>query len=130
MNAKKPSPPVVLSTRGRKLWRDLHAVFEFDAHETAVVIEACRLLDTIDSLQAAITTDGVMLTGSQGQLVVNGAVAELRQQQLALTRLLTALNLDAATAGGNGVAMQREISSKAKKAADARWSRSKAVRGG
>lgn len=58
---------------------------------------------------------------------MNGAVAELRQQQLALTRLLTVLNLDAAGAGSAG--MVREITAQAQRAANARWSKSKQVRG-
>ncbi len=119
-------PPKILGTRGRKQWRDLHAVYEFDSHETALVLEMCRMLDTIDGLQGAVTDLGIMVTGSQGQPVVNGAVAELRQQQLALARLLTILNLDAVE---GDVGLQREISAKAKRAAEARWSRSKEVRG-
>lgn len=89
-----------LGPRGREFWDAQQAQLEFDPHEAAVLLEACRTLDMIDSLAGAIDADGVMLTGSQGQRVVNGAVAELRQQQAALARLIIQLNLDAPDVAG------------------------------
>ncbi len=64
-DTKTPLPPRLLGVRGRKLWRELHAVYEFDTHEAAIVLEACRLVGTIDALQAAIDDLGVIVTGSQ-----------------------------------------------------------------
>ncbi|MDN4639700.1 P27 family phage terminase small subunit [Agreia sp. PsM10] len=86
--------PRILKDRGRKLWRDLQREAEFDPHETPVLLETCRTVDTIDALADAIERDGVMITGSQGQSVINPAVAELRQQQQSLARLMGILNLD------------------------------------
>lgn len=84
-----------LGARGRAFWDEQQAELEFDPHEEQVLLEACRTMDTIDALSTAIDRDGVMLTGSQGQARLNGAVAELRQQQAALARLIVQLNLDA-----------------------------------
>ena len=89
-----------LGARGRQFWDAQQAQLEFDPHEEAVLLEACRTLDTIDSLARAVKTDGVMLVGSQGQPVLNGAVPELRQQQAALARLIIQLNLDATDVAG------------------------------
>lgn len=123
-------PPAALGRRGKALWRVLHSELEFDAHEEAIVLEACRTADVIDDLAAVVEKAGVMSTGSTGQVVVHPAVPELRQQQAALSRLLTSLNLSDALDGGSGqVAISRAISSSAQAAANARWNRSKGARG-
>ncbi|MBB5641788.1 P27 family phage terminase small subunit [Cryobacterium roopkundense] len=115
-----PDPPTVLGDRGRTLWAQIHETYEFDPQDTNLVIEVCRTLDTIDTLAAAIAADGVMVTGSQGQLVMNGAVGELRQQQAAYARLVTMLNLNAAATGS---ALITATSASASAAANARWSK-------
>ncbi|MHA3723463.1 hypothetical protein ACXR2T_06250 [Leucobacter sp. HY1910] len=92
-------PPEYLGVRGAAFWVAQQAAYEWDEHDSQVLVEACRTLDTIDALAAAIEHDGVMLAGSQGQPVLNGAVAELRQQQTSLARLLAALDLDAEEVG-------------------------------
>lgn len=107
------SKRVELGVRGSEFWASLHEEFEYDSHTSELVFEACRVLDVIDSLQVSIADDGVMVAGSQGQLVVNGAVAELRQQQAILIRLIQNLGLD-----DEG---QSEVSRKAQMAAQARW---------
>jgi hypothetical protein len=89
-----------LGARGREFWDEQQKQLEFDPHEAQVLLEACRILDTIESLSEAIGADGVMVVGSQGQPVLNGAVAELRQQQAALARLIIQLNLDAPDVAG------------------------------
>jgi hypothetical protein len=89
-----------LGSRGRGFWDEQQKQLEFDVHEEQVLLEACRTMDVIGSLSDAVRRDGVMLVGSQGQPVVNGAVAELRQQQAALARLIVQLNLDAADVAG------------------------------
>lgn len=124
---KPPSAPRGLLTRGRAFWRTTVADFELDEHELRLLHEACRMLDTIDELDAQMKADGVMAAGSQGQPVLHPAVAERRQQQLALARLMATLNLDATddTAG-----LVREASAKARAAADARWSKSEKARRG
>lgn len=116
-----PKPPRSLKVRGRKLWREITATFEFDAQEMPLLLEVCRTLDTIDDLSAAVEADGTMTTGSQGQKVVNPAVAELRQQQASFGRLLTMMNLDAAAAGSS---IAKLTTVRAKTAANARWKRS------
>lgn len=123
-------PPSMLGRRGKALWRVLHNDLEFDAHEEAIVLEACRTADVIDDLADVIEKAGVMATGSTGQVVVHPAVPELRQQQAAFSRLLTALNLSDALDGSSGqVAVSRAISTSAQAAANARWNRSKGARG-
>ena len=116
-----------LKARGLDLWNQLHDTYEFDAQETNLVTEVCRTLDTIDTLAASVSLDGVMLTGSQGQLVLNSAVAELRQQQAAYARLVTMLNLNDAESGS---ALITARSASAAAAANARWSTPKRAQRG
>ncbi|WP_282826952.1 P27 family phage terminase small subunit [Gulosibacter sediminis] len=122
----KPKTPAGLRGRGGRLWRDLHADLEFDVHETELVLELCRTVNRIDELQATIDEHGTMVAGSTGQLIVNPAIAEQRQQQATLARLVTLLNLPSEDAGQQA----QMISLQAKRAAEARWAKSKAVRGG
>jgi hypothetical protein len=113
-----PPPPDGLGARGADFWTAAQEQLEFDDRETDLLIEVCRTLDTIDLLSAAIDTDGVMLTGSQGQRVLNGAVAERRQQQAAYARLVTQLNLDGAEEAS---AMKSPRSASAAETAKRRW---------
>lgn len=110
-------PERALGARGRAFWAAAQEEYEFDIHESEVLLEACRGLDMIDRIAKAVESDGVMLKGSQGQPVLNGAVGELRQQQAAVARLLSQLNLDAAEVGQVLTAKQVQ----AKAAAQSRW---------
>ena len=121
-----PRPPKGMTGRASRLWRALHEVLEFDPHETQLLIEACRALQRIDELEAAVAEHGVMVPGSTGQLVVNPAVAEQRQQQATLARLVTLLGIDLDPSSAPTVAV---ISQQARRAAEARWARSKGARG-
>ena len=121
------APKHGLKARGLGLWTQLHETYEFDPQETNLVIEVCRTLDTIDTLAASIKKDGTMVLGSQGQMVLNSAVAELRQQQAAYARLVTMLNLNAAESGS---ALLTATSASASAAANARWSKVKRAQRG
>ena len=112
------APKHGLKARGLDLWNHLHDTYEFDPQETNLVVEVCRTLDTIDTLAASIKKDGTMVLGSQGQMVLNSAVAELRQQQAAYARLVTMLNLNAAESVS---ALITARSASAAAAANARW---------
>lgn len=114
-----PKVPAGLGLRGAAFWKAVQADLEFDARETDLLIEVCRTLDTIDELSVAVERDGIMLKGSQGQQVLNGAVAELRQQQASYARLVTQLNLDGAE---SGVGMRSPRGASASATAKRRWS--------
>ena len=126
MKTDTDGPPVILRTRGKALWIELQEKFEFDPQDVQLLLETCRTLDVIDSLSQSMDTDGVMIVGSQGQMVLNSAVAELRQQQAAFARLVGHLNLLDAELGQAISARSRA----AKTAGQARWREGKkATRG-
>lgn len=114
-----------LGVRGRELWDEVQSRYVLDRHDENILVEVCRVLDVIDALNESIAEHGVMVVGSQGQLVMNSAVGELRQQQTSFARLLPLLNLDSDSAGS---ALATLTSVRAKQAANARWSKVKAAR--
>ena len=95
MSGKKiPRPPNGLRLRGRALWRAVVREFELDEHETVVLREACRTADSLDALQALLDEEGPMSSTSQGPRV-HPALPELRQQRIALARMIAVLRIPA-----------------------------------
>ena len=92
MAQKVPRPPLGLRKSGRALWRAVLSDYELDEHESATLLQACRIADLCDTLQETLDAEGIMSTSSQGSRVHPAAV-ELRQQSVALARLLTALRI-------------------------------------
>lgn len=87
-------PPRGLRTAGKRLWTDTLATFELAEHERALLLQACRTADALDSLQSALDRDGVLNESSQG-VRVHPALPELRQQRITFARLVAALGLPA-----------------------------------
>lgn len=109
-----------LGLRGQRLWDAILGAedgLDGDQHDRELVAETCRILDVIDGLSTAVDRDGVTVSGSRGQTVVHPAVAELRQQQLAFSRLIAQLNLDEAEVG----AILSARAASAKRAGQKRW---------
>lgn len=91
---RKTYAPRGLAAAGRKLWDAGIEEFEWAEHELAMLEEACRTRDRIVDLDKAVSDDGVMLSSSQG-MRVHPAIAEGRQQRMALARLLVTLGMPA-----------------------------------
>lgn len=90
MTRQQPTP-VGLGRRGRAIWRVVIGALVLDAHEGAILAEACRTADRLDALDAAIRKDGMLLPDRRP----HPALAEARQQQITLTRLIASLRLPA-----------------------------------
>lgn len=101
-----PKPPTGLRKSGRALWRAVLTDYELDEHESATLLQACRLADLCDTLTRTIEAEGVMAESSQGSRV-HPAVVELRQQGIALARLMTALRIPAGETTGDGRTQHR-----------------------
>lgn len=91
---KTPPPPKGLRTSGRALWRAVLDEYDLDEHESSILTQACRIADVCDTLQGTLDLEGIMSESSQGSRVHPAAV-ELRQQGIALARLMTALRIPA-----------------------------------
>ena len=71
------------------LWRDVLGKYELEEHELALLREACRTVDDLDTLAAVVATEG-MTKGAR----VHPALVEARQLRIALA-LCGALRLPA-----------------------------------
>jgi hypothetical protein len=86
--------PAGLRSPGRRLWSSVVDDFELDEHERAVLLEACRTVDSLDLLDAAVRRDGPIVASPQGERA-HPALVEARQQKIALARLVAVLRLPA-----------------------------------
>lgn len=94
-----------LGVRGRWLWRQMHEGDPPRPEHQVLIAEACRLADRLDRLDGLLRGDGETWAQLQiperddgeVRLVVNAALAEARQQALALKAI--AAELRAARAG-------------------------------
>lgn len=118
--------PQGLGERGARLWSSIMDDLEGDQHDADLVLETCRILDVIDDLAAAVERDGVTVEGSRGQIVINPAVQEMRQQQVTFSRLIAQLNLDEAELGAMLTARQAS----ARRAGQAKWRKAQEARRG
>ena len=117
-----PTTPKGTGPEGRRWLRALTAGgWEFRPDELRLVPEAARLLDELALMNARITTDGLMVEGSTGQLRAHPLLAEVRGSRQVLVRIISQLGLpddeQETTRTPNQV--------RASKAAQARWARAR-----
>lgn len=118
-----------------KLLSSFRAEFDLDESHVRALELAGEHLDAADQLDAAVHVHGTMIPGSSGQLVVNPAIAEARQQRAAAWAILKGLmptesDTDAASMGqaDSGHAVRSVASQRAAHAASVRWERARAAR--
>ncbi len=87
-----PKPPSGTKAAGRRLWSSIVEAYELDEHELVMLRQAIRTVDLLDALQAEVDAAGVVVASPQGERT-HPAVVELRQQRIALARMLAALRL-------------------------------------
>lgn len=91
--AGKRVAPRGLGDQGKRLWRAVVEEYALSESDAAQLEQCCRVRDRIDQLQQLVVSDGPMIPSSQGQRL-HPAIVEVRQQQLALARLLATLGVD------------------------------------
>lgn len=105
-----------LGTRGRRLWRQVTADGpELQPGERVLLEETCRAADRLDQLDRILRGDEDAWMrlhsrnedGSIVQVVLNNALAEARQQQTTLARLLAELRQTRAVPAGKPKGTQR-----------------------
>ena len=94
----KPKPPTGTRQPGRRLWESIVSEYDLDEHELALLVEAVRTVDLCDQLEAAVRRDGPLVDSPQG-MKAHPAVVEVRQQRIALARMLAALRMPAGEDG-------------------------------
>jgi hypothetical protein len=119
--------PRDLDAAGKKLWRDIAKEYDLRPDEYRILEDACRQADLVDFISSAQRKEPLLIEGSQGQMVLNPLVSELRQHRTTLSNLLTKLKLPddptGAGEGDGGKPAGDERATKARAAANARWSR-------
>jgi hypothetical protein len=122
--------PPDLGTRGQWLWRQLHAGDPPTPDHDVLIAEACRITDRLDRLDALLLADQETWARLQVpdndsgeiRLVLNAALAEARQQQLALkaiTAELRAARAGAKPAGTGGSVLDQLAARRAARRANA-----------
>ncbi|WUC42286.1 hypothetical protein OG692_10405 [Streptomyces cellulosae] len=86
----QPAPEGLLE-RGLRLWNDTLDGMDADPDELVLLEEACRLVDEIDQMVAALGESGPVVKGSRNQPAANPLIREIRGHRLTLTRVLRQL---------------------------------------
>lgn len=93
--------PRGLKAAGSRLWKTVMAEFEPEEHELSLLLQACRISDTLDRLQESIDAGEVIVTSPQGTRA-NPAIVEFRQQAITLAKCMAALNIKDVPDDGRG----------------------------
>lgn len=112
--------PDHLAESGRKIWAAVTERYDLRADELRILEDACSEADVIDLLRGELATSGLTARGSMGQPVANPLLSEIRQHRTVLGSLMRQLKLPEDGDEGRDAG---ERSSKAREAAQARWSR-------
>lgn len=100
--------PDGLKSNGRRLWESVNAAYELSEHEANLLLQAARTVDVLDLLQSLVDCDGPVLDSPTG-LRTHPALVELRQQRIALARLLAALGLPTGVADDGPKNQRRSV---------------------
>lgn len=109
--------PLNLAVKGQELWDQVAPCYRLRPDELRVLEDACREADLVERLEVELRGAPLMVKGSMGQMVASPLVSELRQHRATLNTLLKSLKLPDEAANASAV------SSSARAAARARWSR-------
>lgn len=114
---KKPRPPEGLKPGGRAMWNAVVGEYDLRPDEYRILRDACSEVDLVGQLDADLRKSKTVVTGSQGQPVINPLVSEIRQHRVVLASLLRQLRLP------DPKDTPEERSNQARDAANARWSK-------
>jgi len=86
-------PPAGLGESGRAFWRSVVAVYELSPAEALSLARACKTVDLLDEVDAAVADYGIVASGSRGQPVPNRLLMVRCELERSLDMLLRALAL-------------------------------------
>jgi hypothetical protein len=127
---KKPAAPQTLAAAGKKLWQDIVKDYDLRPDELRILEDACAATDMITEMRKAWVSLGrpYMASGSMGQPVEHPLVGSIDKQRKTRKAFLVQLKLPddlvaAEGAGTSGAPKPDDRATKARAAAQARWSR-------
>lgn len=107
--------PAGLKAKGKRLWSDVTGAYELRSDELDILEDVCREADLIDKIERELASADFMVTGSQGQMVVNPLIAEARQHRATKMSLWKRLDLP------DPVATEAAPANQQRAAAQSRW---------
>jgi len=111
---------------GEALWRSFFDVLDLDPAETEALRQACHAADELSRIQFLLAKTNPLVKGSRGQPRINPLLAEARDHRRVLLKLLAVIKVPVHHAAVIDSQVTNILSLRAKKAADARWSRRRA----
>lgn len=114
----KVGRPTGLGRSGRELWRDIAEAdrWQLRPDELRILGDACRLADSIATLETAMEGQETLIQGARpGQMVLNPIITEIRMCRSTMATLLKQLKLP------DEVNTTQTRSFGARQAAAARW---------
>ncbi|MFD5673677.1 hypothetical protein [Streptomyces sp. NPDC127040] len=117
--------PDGLAEAGLALWEEITTGYELSADELALLGQACRTLDELESIAASLAAGPIVVNGSTGQPKASALFAEARAHRLVLAKLLDQLALPSE---GEDVG-KTPAQERASKAANVRWDLERRRRG-
>lgn len=94
--------PRGLKPDGKRLWSSVTTDFELDESASAVLAEACYTIDLLAGLRAKLDETPSVIDNAQGPRM-HPLVVEVRQQRLALAKLVASLGLPKELADDSGM---------------------------
>lgn len=126
----RPPTPTKLGRHGRKLWAAMVDKYDFDPWELPIVESCARQRDDIALLEAHLAENGILTSGSTGQVRLDQAVTEVRLARRALASLLSTLKIPEDVEAGNPPAKALDWKGRrAQGAARTRWRNHRRNRG-
>lgn len=129
MSDPRPAPPRApagLGSRGRRLWSETAAEFTLRRDELTTLEELCRTADGLDRMETELRDAPLLMPGSAGQLRPHPLLGELRGARAVFAQLSRLLGLsdvpESEDDTGSPPPTPRQV--RARRAAEARWSRS------
>lgn len=107
-----PKPPPDLKAAGKRLWASITTTYELRPDESALLAAACRTVDELLHLEAALRDAPPLVAGSKGQQVAHPLLSEVRAHRATLAKLVAQLGIqdsDAATVGKAKSDMGRKL---------------------
>lgn len=115
---RKSPAPKNMGVAGLALWRKVTGAYTLRSDELRVLEDACREVALVDRIERELAASDLMISGSQGQLVINPLVSEVRQHRATLSALLRQLKLP----DEDAPVEVESRSARARDAAKSRWS--------
>lgn len=99
MSTRRATPPD-LGPAGVETWESVARCFRLEDHEAKILHEAAHTADLIAELAADVEREGRTAVTASGSPKLHPAVTEVRQQRIALGKLIASLRLPEAPGSG------------------------------